>query len=237
MIKDNVYDILIIGGGISGSVFVSNYIKNNPNAKIALIEAGRKLGGRSSTRFSNRFKGWRLNHGSPNLNICNKDNNILIRNFIEQLLKKNLIKLDDSDLTNLSEESNSNSLNNLIFSSGVCYSSTSSMSDLSKNIISINNLRNQIDFFFQTFIVDLKFNNNEWGITSQNGTKFKSKFLVCSSNLLLHKRSMQILNKDKIPLREAIPKNNEKRFDQLFNILDTNLLQICLFHKKFLLSN
>ena len=55
----NKYDVLIIGGGISASVFASNYIKNSPNRKIAIVESGRSLGGRSSTRISRRFKVWK----------------------------------------------------------------------------------------------------------------------------------------------------------------------------------
>ena len=52
------YDLLIIGGGISACVFASKYLQNNISKKIALIEVGRGLGGRSSTRVSKRFKGW-----------------------------------------------------------------------------------------------------------------------------------------------------------------------------------
>ena len=61
------YDLLIIGGGISACVFASKYLQSNSRKSLALIEAGRGLGGRSSTRISKRFEGWELNHGSPNL--------------------------------------------------------------------------------------------------------------------------------------------------------------------------
>ena len=79
MKSDFIYDLLIIGGGISACVFASNYLQNNIAKKIALIEAGRGLGGRSSTRISKRFKGWKLNHGSPNFNIRNSKDNILFQ--------------------------------------------------------------------------------------------------------------------------------------------------------------
>ena len=45
----------------------------------------------------------------------------------------------------------------------------------------------------------------------KNGDKFKSKYLICSTNLLLHKRSLKILNVNQIPLRKAIPINNDKK--------------------------
>ena len=71
MKSDFTYDLVIIGGGISACVFASKYLKNNITKKIALVEIGRGLGGRSSTRISQRFKGWKLNHGAPNFNIFN----------------------------------------------------------------------------------------------------------------------------------------------------------------------
>ena len=215
-----IYDVLIIGGGISASVFSSCLIKNNFKVKIALFEAGRKLGGRSSTRVSKNYKGWELNHGSPNLNILNRENNVLLRNFIDELLKNKVIKFDDSDVVDLIKDSNLINYKDFDFSSGENYCSISSMSDLSKNIISINNLRNQIDFFFETKIVDLVFDKNQWVITTHDGEKFRSQYLVCSSNLLLHKRSLEILNTNKIPLRNAIPENCDKKIDQLFYLLN-----------------
>ena len=50
MKSDVKYDLLIIGGGISACVFASKYLKNNASKKVGLIEIGRGLGGRSSTR-------------------------------------------------------------------------------------------------------------------------------------------------------------------------------------------
>ena len=94
------------------------------------------------------------------------------------------------------------------------------MSQLSQRIIESNNLMGKIDFYFETLIVDLKFNYNEWVLTSKNGDKFTSKYLICSTNLLLHKRSLEILNINQIPLRKAIPLNYDKKIDLLLNLLE-----------------
>ena len=214
------YDLLIIGGGISASVFASKYLQNNITKKVALIEVGRGLGGRSSTRKSKRFKGWELNHGAPNLNIVNSKNNLLLKNYIYELLENKLIKVDDSEFVSIDEESNSETINKSKFTWGINYLSSFSMSQLSQNIIELNDKRGQIDFFFETLIVDLSFNNDEWILTSKNGENFKSKNLVCSTNLLSHKRSLKILKVNKIPLRKAIPKNKDKKIDLLLNFLD-----------------
>ena len=84
MKTDFAYDLLIIGGGISACVFASKYIQDNFRNKVALIEVGRGLGGRSSTRISKRFKGWELNHGAPNLNICNSNQNAIIESYNDE---------------------------------------------------------------------------------------------------------------------------------------------------------
>ncbi len=220
MKKGYKYDLLIIGGGISACVFASKYLQNNTTKKIALIEVGRGLGGRSSTRISKRFKGWRLNHGAPNLNICNSKNDLLLKSFIDGLLDNKLIKIDDSEIAYLDEEANLETIKNSEFNCGINYHSLFSMSQLSENIIELNNLRGNIDFYFETLIVDLEFDNDEWTLTSKNGDKFKSNYLVCSTNLLSHKRSLKILKVDQIPLRKAIPKNKDKKIDLLLNFLD-----------------
>jgi predicted NAD/FAD-dependent oxidoreductase len=214
------YDLLIIGGGISACVFASKFLKNNNSKKIGLVEVGRGLGGRSSTRISKRFKGWKLNHGAPNFNISKKKDNLLLKNYIDELIERKLIKIDDSELISLGDETQIENSIKSEFHCGNSYIPSFSMSELSQNIINSNNLKGKIDLFFETLIVDLKFNNDEWILTSKNGDKFKSKYLICSTNLLLHKRSLKILNINQIPLRKAIPKNEDKKIDLLLNFLD-----------------
>ena len=214
------YDLLIIGGGISACVFSSKYLQNNIAKKIALVEVGRRLGGRSSTRISKRFKGWKLNHGAPNFNISNSKNNPLLRNYIDDLLKNKIIKIDDSEFISFCDETKLETIKKSEFYLRNTYLSSFSMSELSQKIIEFNNTTENIDLFFETLIVDLNFHNNEWILTSKNGDKFKSKYLICSSNLLLHKRSLKILNINQIPLRKAIPENKDKKIDMLLNYLD-----------------
>jgi len=219
MKSDSTYDLLIIGGGISSCVFTSKYLHNNITKRIALFEAGRGLGGRSSTRISKRFKGWSLNHGAPNFNICNSKNNLLLKRYIDELLDNKFIKQDYSELVSLDEASNLYTINKSEFTCGVNYLSLFSMSQLSQKIIELNDSRRKIDYYFETLIVDLKFNNDEWTLTSENGDEYKSKFLISTTNLLLHKRSLKILNINQIPLRKAIPKNKDRKIDLLLNFL------------------
>ena len=58
-----IYDLVVIGGGISSSTFISEILKKGFKGKIAVIEAGRGLRGRCSTRYLNKDKKLALNHG------------------------------------------------------------------------------------------------------------------------------------------------------------------------------
>ena len=217
----NVYDFAIIGGGISSCVFVYSHFKNGFSGRIAIIENGRQLGGRSSTRNSLTNNGWKLNHGSPNFNICNSTNNKLLSTFINELLDSNSIQVDSSDVIRLYDDTLLDSDINSDFYKGTNYISKTYMSQLSQDIISNNNnLRHQVEYFFDTLIIKLDHENNQWILTSKNGYEFKSKFLVCSSNLLLHKRSLDILGINHIPLRKAIPVNKDKKIDKIINLLN-----------------
>jgi len=98
----------------------------------------------------------------------------------------------------------------VFFKSNFSYSnSKSSYSDLLEDIES--GLIESIFFYPRQREIDVLY---------KNGDKFKTKYLICSTNLLLHKRSLKILNINQIPLRKAIPKNKDKKIDLLLNFLD-----------------
>ena len=212
-----IYELIVIGGGISSCTFVSNLLAKGFKGKIAIIETGRNLGGRCSSRISKKNSGWILNHGSPNFNIVNNSNDLRLNNFLRELLEKNIIKKDNSLLIELDKNLNySNNLRNE-FCSGNIYSSKSFMGDLANQILNLNNKSKQVDLYFQELIINLAFQNNNWVLKSKEGSLFYSKFLVISSNLLLHKRSKKILNVDEIPLAKAT-KNNIK-ISEIIHIL------------------
>ena len=50
----NFYDFIVIGAGISGCTFASSLNKRFPDASILVIEHGRRLGGRVTTRKSRK---------------------------------------------------------------------------------------------------------------------------------------------------------------------------------------
>ncbi len=213
----NIYDLVVIGGGISSSVFIANILKKGFKGKIAIVEAGRGLGGRCSTRYSYKDKKLALNHGCPNFNIKNNQRSSCLDNFIKELLEKKLIKDLNNSFFELDENYElSKNIDNEFYLGNV-YSSTTNMSKLVENIINLYETNDQIDFYFETLIVKVNFKSGLWNILSSKSRKIIGKFLICSSNLLLHKRSLEILNVKEIPLRESINKSNNIKIDEIIN--------------------
>ena len=212
-----VYDLIVIGGGISSCTLISQIIKDGFKGRIAIIENGRSLGGRCSTRYKLNNKNWILNHGAPNFNICNKNKNPFLKNYIEFLVNSGLIKLDDSKFYKLNKNFKIVNIGINDFHEGIIFKSVGTMSSLSKKLLDSVNFENQIDFYFNTLITNLQFNNSYWLLSSKE-KDFKCKFLVSSSNLLIHERSKKIFNVDQIPLRKAISENKNKKIDTLINL-------------------
>ena len=65
----NSYDFVVIGAGISACTFASFLNKRFSDASILLIESGRKLGGRATTRNSRKNKILEFDHGLPSINF------------------------------------------------------------------------------------------------------------------------------------------------------------------------
>ena len=211
----SIYDLVVIGGGISSSTFIANILKQGFKGKIAVVEAGRGLGGRCSTRYPYEDRNLALNHGCPSFNIKNSHKNFCLENFIEELLDKNLIKNLENSLFELDENYKFSRKSFNEFYLGNVYTSTTNMSKLVDNIFQLYNSEDQIDFYFETLIVNLNFKSESWNILSNKNKKITGKFLVCSSNLLLHERSLEILNVKEIPLRKAINKQKNIKIDEI----------------------
>ena len=217
---NNKYELILIGGGISACTFASDIIKNGFKGKIAIIENGRGLGGRTSTRISKLQNESVVDHGSPNFNITNFSRDSLLDEFISKLLFKNLIKKDDSFILKIDKNLKSISKHNSEFYKGNIFKSNGYMSDLSRGILNLNNINDQIDFYFNKTITDFYFKKGEWLLSTKNNEKFRCNFLVSSSNLIAHPRSIKILKLNQVPLRTAIPTYENQVIDEIISLLE-----------------
>ena len=225
------YELIVIGSGMASYAFVSSILKKGYQGKIAIVETGRGLGGRFSTRYSSNNKKWRLKHGAPNFNISNLSKSSILENFINELLENNLIRNDDSLFIEFDKYDNFKyKINNDFYKDNIYFQNKSNNKFLEKLIEHSFN-KNQIDFYFRNLINKINFNKNKWTVFSDKGLKLKANYLIISSNLLLHKRSKEILKKNQIPLREAIPINEDPNVDRILYLTNkqkylkrTNLL-------------
>ena len=67
----NIYDFIIIGAGISACTFASFLNQRYSNASILLIEQGRRIGGRATTRKSRKNNILEFDHGLPSISFSN----------------------------------------------------------------------------------------------------------------------------------------------------------------------
>ena len=214
-----IYDLLILGGGVSGCILASSLVNDGYKGKIAIIENGRNLGGRFSSRKSIKNEGWILKHGSPNFNILNINKNQLSEKFLKKLLKKELIISDDSDVIEINDNLETSFINQNDFYKGNIFRPKSSMTNLLNKLIDDVKMLNKIDLIFSTLITEFDFVKNIWNVSSGK-EEFQSKFIISASNLILHKRSIEILKKGQIPLRKVIPKGKNAKIDKIITLLN-----------------
>ena len=65
----NIYDFIVIGSGISACTFASLLNKRFPDLSILLVEHGRRIGGRATTRKSRKNKVLEYDHGLSSINF------------------------------------------------------------------------------------------------------------------------------------------------------------------------
>jgi len=207
---NNIYDFVVIGGGISACTFASLLNNRFPNASILLIEHGRRIGGRATTRKSRKNKALEFDHGLPSINFS--------EHVSEDILKLISPLINSKKLLDISKEilliNEFGDLKNT-FSNDTTYRSYPFMANFCEEIINQSINPKKINFLFQTFIKSLKYINNTWEIRINNGAFINSKNLILSSSLIAHPRCLNILNTKYLPLRNAFIPGKDKIVDSL----------------------
>ena len=78
---NNTYDFIVIGAGISACTFASALNNRFPDKSILLIEQGRRIGGRSTTRQSRKDIFLEFDHGLPALSFSKDISQDSIKNI------------------------------------------------------------------------------------------------------------------------------------------------------------
>ena len=207
---NKIYDFIVIGAGISACTFASSLNKKFSDASILLVEHGRRLGGRSTTRKSRKNSILHYDHGltSFSLSKCISQD---LNGIISPLLKsKKLIEITNdvllinefSEIKNYSNEQN-------------IYRGAPFMINFCEELINQSFSPKKINFLFETLIKSIMRNNYLWEMKINNQMILRSKNLILSSSLIAHPRSLDILNVNSLPLREAFIEGEDSIVDSV----------------------
>ncbi len=205
---NNFYDFIVIGSGISACTFASSLNKIFSDSSILLVEHGRRIGGRSSTRKSRRNKILEFDHGLPSINLSKKISPDVFK-LIYPLIKSNKL----IDITNKIVLINELGDIDYSFINEKVYRCLPFMSNLSKEIINQSINPQKINFIFNTFAKSILRKNNFWEVIIKDKEVIRSTNLILSSSLIAHPRCLNILDINSIPLRDALINGKDEIVD------------------------
>ena len=207
---NNIYDFIVIGAGISACTFATCLNKRFPDASILLVEHGRRIGGRATTRKSRKKNALRFDHGLPSLHFSkhiSKD----IRTLISPLINsKKLINISN-DILLMNEFGEINNL----FTNSRIYRSVPFMINFCEDIINQAPNPGKINFLFETLTKSIRRKNNLWKVEANNESFINAKNLILSSSLIAHPRCLKILNINSLPLSDAFIREKDEVVDSV----------------------
>ena len=225
---NKIYDFIVIGAGISACTFASFLNQRYSDASILLIEHGRRVGGRATTRKSRKNHILEFDHGLPSI-IFTKQIPQDIQKLIAPLIDSGKLVDISNDILMINEfgeiknEDNNNKY----------YRSLPFMVNFSKEIINQSINPKKINFIFQTLTKSIKRINNLWEIQIDKKMFFKSKNIILSSSLIAHPRCLEILKISSIPLRNAFVQGEDEVVDSILRRISKQtyiIRKICIFH-------
>ena len=207
---NKIYDFIVIGAGISGCTFASSLNTRFSDASILLVEHGRRLGGRATSRKSRKNKNLEFDHGLPSISFS-KNISEDIYKFITPLIKSHKLIDITKDILLINEFGEiHNELTNYKI-----YRSMPFMINFCEEIVNQSINPKKINFLFKKFIKSMKRVNNLWELEINKDMLLRSKNLILSSSLIAHPRCLDILNINSIPLSDAFLEGKDDIVDSL----------------------
>ena len=224
----NIYDYIVIGAGISACTFASTLNKKSSDISILLVEHGRRIGGRATTRKSRKNNILEFDHGLPSINFSKHISEDILELVSPLINSKKLLDISNDTLL-----INEFGLLSHAFTNDLIYRSTPFMANFCEEIINQSINPKKINFLFKTLTKSIKRIQDLWEVEVNNGRLIKSKNLILSSSLIAHPRCLNILKINSLPLRDAFIPGKDKLVDAL--IRETRKLtyinrKIYIFH-------
>ena len=209
---NKIYDFTVIGAGISACTFALFVNKRFSDASILLVEQGRRIGGRATTRNSRKNKILEFDHGLSSLSFSENISKDILTIILPLINSNKLVDISNNILL-----LNEFGILNTAFTSDKIYRSLPYMRNFCEEIINQSINPKKINFLFQTLTTLFMRKNDLWEIKVNKGSFIKSKNLILSSSLIVHPRCLEILNITSLPLRDAFIPGKDKVVDSLLS--------------------
>ena len=207
---NNTYDFIVIGAGISACTFASALNNRFPDKSILLIEQGRRIGGRSTTRQSRKDIFLEFDHGLPALSFSKDISQDLYRLISPMIQSKILIDIT-KDILMINEFG---IISELSISEKI-YRCLPFMINFCDELINRSINPDNVNFLFQTVAISIICKNGLWELKTNNQRLIKSKYLVLSSSLIAHKRCLDVFKINSLPLHEAFKNTKDEIVDSI----------------------
>ncbi len=207
---NNIFDFIVIGAGISACTFATFLNQRFSEASILLIEHGRRVGGRSTTRKSRKNTILEFDHGLPSISFS-KQISEDIEELISPLIKSKKLLDISNDILIINEFGEMNNE----FPKNRIYRGLPFMKNFCEEIINQSINPRKINFLFQALTKSIKYINNLWEVTINEKRVIKCKNLILSSSLIAHPRCLEILKIKSLPLRDALLHGKDEVVDSV----------------------
>ncbi len=195
---NKIYDYIVIGAGISGCTFAAELNNRCPDNSILLVEHGRRIGGRATTRQSRKNTILEYDHGLPSIQFSRNVSKEIL-SLISPLITSKKLKDISNDILMINEFGDMDNA----FSNDKTYRGFPFMINFCEEIINQSMKSKNINFLFKTLVKSILRIDNLWEIQVNNRRFIKSKNLILASSLIAHPRCLEILNINVLPLSKA----------------------------------
>ena len=200
-------DLAVIGAGLSGCALVAALRTHGWAGTIQLLEAGRGPGGRCATRRRRDDPLWRLDHGSPTLSFQSEPQGQL-RELIRSLEQRGVLRVDDEPVVGLDHHGAAVEPPDHPLLRGPRWRGIPTMATVAETLLADGS--DGVDVRFGERIETLSREGGRWLLPGG----VRAGMVVLSGTLLAHPRSLAMLGRSDVPLRDAVPEQDDPVLDQ-----------------------
>ncbi|MBL6741324.1 MAG: NAD(P)-binding protein [Synechococcus sp. BS301-5m-G53] len=219
-------DLAVIGAGLAGCSLIGRLQQLGSDLNIALIEAGRGLGGRAATRRRRDQSGWLLNHGAPGFGLSESMTEGM-EALLEPVRSSGVLQRDERPVLSLDAAAGlSPATIPEACPNGGWWHGIPCMASICEALIDGAGSV-QLSRQFETRVRWLERRQDHWLIENEDRSwSLKAKRLVLSGALLAHPRSLKMLAWEDVPLRSAVAEGVDLGLDTALSLLQHSQAEV-----------